>query len=273
VQGTGPLAAQFSTKQPHQALRHQAFFFHLRPRDMATNTTAAGQFRIRSARSSEDSSDAHFIVAAWHPTLPFLASIGAGEMWGEVPFSEREGFIEEIKDIIAKAEEDEESDHRRLLIAELCEADSSATNVAAAMIRDELPYYLKEREELRGEIENAGSSILFIEVLVADHRNKPGFKGAGAALGEAIQRRAMERGKERVYVDVWAGNGRKLNKYYETLGFTMASVFSLTRKNGTRWVGTLYWMDLREEGAVGDGKGRGGNLLEPEEKSESTATN
>jgi len=45
-------------------------------------------FHVRLA--SSDGDDAEFILAAWDSTLPYLASIGAGEMWGDQPFhSER----------------------------------------------------------------------------------------------------------------------------------------------------------------------------------------
>jgi len=50
-------------------------------------------FNIRDASVAFDDSD--FIVEAFDSTLPFLASIGSGEMWGSILFSERPGFIED----------------------------------------------------------------------------------------------------------------------------------------------------------------------------------
>ena len=129
------------------------------------------------------------------------------------------------------------------------------------MIQDALPFYLLEREELKGEIEKA-KSFLFIEVLISDHRMKPRYRGAGAALIKAIKSRALEKGKDALYVDVYAGNERKLNRYvciyeqqewyrsthkiryYENLGFRNVGDFSLKRRNGTTWLGTLYCIDL-----------------------------
>ena len=169
-------------------------------------------FRVRSASSAKD--DSQFILAAWDSTLPYLASIGAGEMWGDEPFSQREGQQQEITDVIRESEEDDRNGSRRFLVAEIeTEADVTVktTQVGAAMIRDALPYYLIQRPELKSEIEKA-HSFLFIEVLISDHRPQQRYKGAGAALVEAIKRRALDAGKDAVYVDAWAGNGRKLNR-------------------------------------------------------------
>ncbi|KAI0182899.1 GNAT family protein [Xylaria flabelliformis] len=171
------------------------------------------EIHVRSA--SLGGGDIEFILAAWDSTLPFLASIGAGEMWGDEPFSQREGQQQEITEIIRQSEEDPQNDFRRLLVAEVnapAEGTAKTVPVGAAIVRDALPYYLLERPELKGEIEKA-DSLLFIEVLITDHRAHRRHQGAGAALVEAIKRRTRSSGKSAVYVDAWAGNGRKLNNY------------------------------------------------------------
>ncbi|KAI1160182.1 acetyltransferase [Nemania serpens] len=170
------------------------------------------EIHVRSA--SLGGGDLEFVLAAWDSTLPFLASIGAGEMWGDEPFSQREGQRQEIMEIIQQTEEDPQNDTRRLLVAEAhtpAEGTAKTALVGAAMVRDALPSYLLERPEVKSEIEK-GDSLLFIEVLVTDHRAHCRHRGAGAALVEAIKRRALSGGKSAVYVDAWAGNGRKLNK-------------------------------------------------------------
>ena len=181
-------------------------------------TDNTNQFRVRSASSTKD--DTQFILAAWDSALPYLASIGAGEMWGDRPFSEREGQQQEIIDIIRESEQDDRNDSRRFLVAEVETPAGGTTNVVqvgAAMIRDALPYYLLQRPELNNEIEKA-HSLLFIEALISDHRPQHRHKGAGAALVEAIKRRALEAGKDAVYVDAWAGNDRKLNRQVSIFG-------------------------------------------------------
>jgi hypothetical protein len=172
----------------------------------------ADRFQIRSANSAGN--DVDFIVAAWDSTLPYLASIGAGEMWGDQPFSQREGFRDDITEIIKKSEKDDQNDSKRLLVAHLRYSDHNAdeySRVGVAMIRDALPYYIVERPELVSE-SNKTESLLFIEVLFSDHRSQPRHRGAGVALIEAIKGRALARGRYVVYVDAWAGNVRRLNK-------------------------------------------------------------
>ncbi|KAI0970596.1 hypothetical protein F4678DRAFT_113800 [Xylaria arbuscula] len=196
--------------------------------------------------------DTDFILAAWDSTLPFLASIGAGEMWGDEPFSLREGQKQETIEIIRRSEGDPQDDSRRLLVAEVTattDGIAGAAPVGAAIIRDVMPYYLLERPELKGEVDKA-DSLLFIEVLITDHRVDRQHRGAGAALVEAIKRRAIWKGKSAVYVDAWAGNGRKLNKYYESLGFENVGDYSLTRRNGSIWPGTLYRFGLEAVNTV-----------------------
>lgn len=173
---------------------------------MSVNTR---QFHIRNASSGNN--DAQFIIAAWDSTLPYLASIGASEMWGSQPFSQREGSQQEITDIILKSEEDHKNDTRRLLVAEIETPTDEVVQVGAAIIRDALPDYLIQCPQLK-LVTDKMSSLLYIEVLISDHRFQQRYRGAGAGLIEAIKRRAQEGGKDAVYVDVWAGNERKLNR-------------------------------------------------------------
>ncbi|KAI1737557.1 hypothetical protein F4680DRAFT_207568 [Xylaria scruposa] len=210
----------------------------------------SAEIHVRSASLGEG--DTEFMLAAWDSTLPFLASIGAGEMWGDEPFSQREGQQQEIIDTIRQSEKDPQNDSRRLLVAEVNSPAEGTVLVGAAIVRDALPYYLLERPELKGEIEKA-DSLLFIEVLITDHRARRRHRGAGAALVEAIKRRARSSGKSAVYVDAWAGNGRKLNKYYENLGFKNVGDWSLIRRNGSIWPGTLYCSKLQSADTAAQG--------------------
>jgi hypothetical protein len=74
------------------------------------------RFHVRSA--SPDGDDAEFILAAWDSTLPFLASIGAGEMWGDQLFSQRAGQKQEVIDLI-KGTSKELDGGRQFWIAEV----------------------------------------------------------------------------------------------------------------------------------------------------------
>ncbi|KAF2766847.1 GNAT family protein [Teratosphaeria nubilosa] len=169
-------------------------------------------FHVRDASSA--ACDIEFIISAWDSTLPFLQSIGAGEMWSNQPFSQREGFTEDIADLVRKSEADPKSYSRRVLIAEAYAMEDEVTDrkpVGAVMLRDALPRYLTESADLKGEVVEA-ESFLFIEVLFVDHRDPRRSKGAGAALVRGVEARARDLGKTAVFVDSWAGNGRKLNR-------------------------------------------------------------
>ena len=163
---------------------------------------------IRTASSA--GGGAGFILAAWDSTLPFLASMGAGEMWGDQPFSQREGQEQEIIEIIRRSEENEVEDSRRFFVAELHRPDE-VVKVGAAMIRDTLPTYLTEHIDLRNRLATT-KSFLYLEVLVANYLPQQRYKGVGKALIDALKQRAHSRGKDAVYVDVWAKNDRKLNR-------------------------------------------------------------
>lgn len=162
------------------------------------------QLHVRNAISTEN--DVDFILAAWDSTLPFLASIGARQMWGDEPFSKRQGQREEIIDIIQRSEENEDDDSRRFLIIEL-RLPNKVIKAGAAIIRDSLPSYLVDRiDHLINE-----QSLLYLEVLIADQRHHQRCRGIGRALVSDLKRRARERGKQALYVDFWAGNEQKLN--------------------------------------------------------------
>jgi GNAT superfamily N-acetyltransferase len=158
--------------------------------------------------ASLDGDDAEFILAAWDSTLPFLASIGAGEMWGNQPFSQREGQRQEIIDIINGTTKEVDGG-RQFWIAEIHGAEE-VVRVAVAMTREVLPGYLTKHVDMGSHIE-ANKTLLYLEVLIADQRLNKRHRGAGRALIEALEQRARLDGKYGPYVDVWAGNDRRLN--------------------------------------------------------------
>jgi GNAT superfamily N-acetyltransferase len=160
-------------------------------------------FHIRPA--SLDSDDTDFILAAWDSTLPFLNSIGAGEMWGSQPFSQREGQRQEIFDIITGTAKEHDGG-RQLWIVET----QGAVKVGAAMMRDILPEYLSKHVDLEKHID-ASKKLLYLEVLITDHRHNKQNRGAGKALIEALKQHARSDGRNVMYVDVWAGNNKRLN--------------------------------------------------------------
>jgi len=164
-------------------------------------------FHVRLA--SSDGDDAEFILAAWDSTLPFLASIGAGEMWGDQPFSQRAGQRQEVIDVINGTTKEIDGG-RQFWIAEVHRAEG-IVKVGAAMTREVLPGYLVEHVDT-GSHGDANKALLYLEVLIADHRSDKRYRGVGGALIEALRQRAQSSGRDILYVDVWAGNNRKLNR-------------------------------------------------------------
>lgn len=167
---------------------------------------ANSQLHVRTANLDGD--DVEFILAAWDSTLPFLASIGAGEMWGNQPLSARAGQRQEVIDII-KGTTKELHGSRDFLIAETRRSEG-IVQLGAAMTRQRLPDYLNQHVDIRSHID-ANKALIYLEVLVADQRPNRRYKGAGQALVEAFKQRARLDGKDILYVDVWAGNNRRLN--------------------------------------------------------------
>ncbi|THX52328.1 hypothetical protein D6D06_06806 [Aureobasidium pullulans] len=186
---------------------------------------ANSQLHVRTANLDGD--DVEFILAAWDSTLPFLASIGAGEMWGNQPLSARAGQRQEVIDII-KGTTKELHGSRDFLIAETRRSEG-IVQLGAAMTRQRLPDYLNQHVDIRSHID-ANKALIYLEVLVADQRPNRRYKGAGQALVEALKQRARLDGKDILY--------------YEGIGFTKVVEFQLERGDRSFWPGTLYCADL-----------------------------
>lgn len=217
------------------------------------------KFNVRFASSVGD--DAKFINEAFDSTIPWLKERGAGGMWGDEPFTSKEGFTDETIESIRKSEEP--GDPSKVLIAEHVEGDS-ITRVGMATITTTLPKYLTDRDNLREELTRTGPSFVFVEVIISDFNTGDKHKGAGVALVDAIRDYAKQKNKTVVYLDAWMGNDGKLGKsvtstddfnyiaalannvcrYYENIGFKDSGKFSFPRKSGALWEATLFRLDL-----------------------------
>ena len=175
-------------------------------------------------------------------------------MSGNEPFSQREGQREDVDKIIRKSELSLENDERTFLaevhlgLGGAGAEKGGKVRVGAAIIQDRLPEYLAQHEDLKEKLANM-EEILYLEVLIAVQRQATKFRGAEATLVEGVKSRAKRKGKKAVYVDVWASNARRLNAYYERLGFGLVGDFGLKRRNGSVWPGSLYLIEVRTMGA------------------------
>ncbi|KAF1731353.1 hypothetical protein CRV24_007537 [Beauveria bassiana] len=143
------------------------------------------KFYVRLA--SLEGHDAQFIIAAFDSTLPHLAAIGSAEMWGEQPFSEREGFAQETIESVEESEDPDNSAER--------------IRVGSATVReDSMPAYITEHEEMKLHVQEA-MNFLFLAVIIAEYRIDRLYKGVRTSLLEYIQRYGRERSKKTLYVD------------------------------------------------------------------------
>lgn len=222
------------------------------------------QFSIRDAGLAEG--DDSFIISVFDASLPYLESIGSLAQWGSTPFSQRPGWVEETQRQVRESKHSQISDTTdalRILIfeAELVEQAIAApdlkdmhsrvsddgrcfVSVGFAFVRGKwFPTYLPA-----ATIPQAGQfkleESLYVEVMVSDSRTKDLFRGVGAALLHEVRNYGRSRGKKVLYLDGWAGNERKLIRYYEQQGFHIIAEFSLPRPHKEPWVGDLMQLTI-----------------------------
>ncbi|KAI8946931.1 acetyltransferase [Xylaria longipes] len=220
-------------------------------------------FHIRGLR--EGLEDGKFMIAAFDASLAQLASIGSGGQWGSEPLSERGGLDDRIK-IFEQAKRYQstgEGDSIRIFVieAEIESGDELPASVhvrtddagkkylvvGSVMLSEGLyPHYMRphfEKDSIKKELDGT-KDYIYVEALITDYRAGPWRKGAGAALLEHSKQFCQERGKRMLYLDAYAGNGRKLIKYYEGQGFYLIDDFENPTPNGSKWPGAFLRMDL-----------------------------
>ncbi|KAK2060334.1 acetyltransferase [Colletotrichum caudatum] len=236
------------------------------------------KLRIRGAGALPN--DDAYIVEAFDSTVPYLEAIGSGDMWGPRLFSEKEGFREEtaadvqaseryratgegeaLRIFIADAEVEPSSSSAATLPAQsgvddlgwraglrywTAEDGARMLQVGVAFVRDNwLPGHVKSQfhvDAIRAELEGR-EGFVYLDVLVTDFRTGGHRKGAGEALVKQARDYGLEKGAKTLYVDAWAGNGRKLVEFYGKLGFSIVADFEMKRANGSIWPGSLLRLD------------------------------
>ncbi|KAF3048474.1 hypothetical protein E8E11_008758 [Didymella keratinophila] len=228
------------------------------------------RFSIRDARLADES----FITTAFDASLPYLSSIGSKSQWGEMPFTQRPGWVEETGQQIRDSERNAEEDAREGLRIFVLDAEMRGEEMEEMEEMEIDKIEMKSLDRL-GEMEGrwrvpvgfafvrggwmprylpaatvarAGNTdledCLYVEVMVSDARVKDLVRGVGAALLDGVRKYGRKRGKKVIYMDGWAGNGGKLIRYYEEQGFEIVAEFSLPRKNKEPWVGSLMKIDI-----------------------------
>ncbi|KAI1742666.1 acetyltransferase [Xylaria scruposa] len=223
-------------------------------------------FHVRGLR--EGFEDGEFMIAAFDASLVQLASIGSGDQWGSEPLSER-GRLDERTKIFEQAQRYQstgEGDPIRIFVIE-AEIPSSVSAdelpasahtrtddagkkyliVGSVMLSEGIyPHYMRqqfEKDSIKKELDGT-KDYIYVEALITDYRAGPWRKGSGAALLEYSEQFCRERGKRILYLDAWAGNGRKLIKYYEGRGFSLIDDFDVSTPDGSKWPGAFLRKDL-----------------------------
>ncbi|PWY65993.1 hypothetical protein BO70DRAFT_374841 [Aspergillus heteromorphus CBS 117.55] len=236
-------------------------------------------FQIRDASTNTNPSDTPFIISTFDSSLTYLSSIGSIDQWGLTPFSERGDFPTETRKEIQQSETNQRtgsniSNGLRIFIVEreyththpeagdtpphlrLTADGKRVLPVGFAYVRENwVPGYVASQTQLAVPVpvpvpvpgtegEGEGEGFLYLEVIVTDTRVGELRRGAGAALIRGIREYGRERGMRALWVDSWAGNGRKLVRYYEEQGFEAVGDWSHERANKSPWLGTLMRMEI-----------------------------
>ncbi|KAB8255971.1 hypothetical protein BDV32DRAFT_106561 [Aspergillus pseudonomiae] len=225
------------------------------------------EFLVRDAGTVDG--DDQFVVAAFDAAIPYLTSIGSHEQWGTTPFSHREGWVDEtvqqIKDSKSSTPQSDANKNgvlRIFIVEKECHADDPESvdthpahyrvssdrrrylSVGFAFVRENwIPGYIESQKHLQVPDSERESNI-YLEVMVTDSRVGSLRRGAGSALIRGIRDYGHKTQKKAFWLDGWAGNDKKLIRYYEQQGFQVVGDFSLPRANTAPWVGTLMRMDI-----------------------------
>lgn len=265
-------------------------------------TPSTSPFHLRPAKPTPI--DHAFILSAFDSSLPFLASIGSLDQWGKTPFSQRGDFAEatlkelnyseefrltgtsgldsNLRMFIAERELHQQQQHDGgQLQAEFVRVTPDGRRflpVGVAYVRENwVPNYVKTQTHLpMPDVNDGGEGFLYLEVMVTDNREdrRELSRGAGAALIRGIREYGEAKGMRALWVDGWAGNGRKLirfvylyflylsfhhfvqfmrvggvnmgffERYYEQQGFRAVGEWSHMRTNNVPWLGTLMCMEI-----------------------------
>lgn len=182
-------------------------------------------FTVRFANPS----DIDFILAAFDSTLPFLQSLGNEGQWGTTPFSQQEGFIDEVHKEVARSENFHANGTRERFLALVAERELTADAeinpakqfirtgegirylaAGATYIRDDEapPYFATKVPTVDAELKAAKEQgYVYMDVLLGYQEAPAQYrKGAGVALLDRVKQYAKEKNKASIYLEIWVNN-------------------------------------------------------------------
>ncbi|CZT22924.1 uncharacterized protein RCC_08632 [Ramularia collo-cygni] len=196
---------------------------------------STSQLTIRPAALK--SSDHELLIDFKDSQLEWLSEVGSTEQWGTQPAREgNPSVLEKCRQWVEKSESHVPwgAEWCRAFVAET----STGTPVAGLVLDSKAPAYV--RAILPGQDEQ--DPFVYLAYLISNRNAGGEKKGAGAALINVAKEQTRKAGLNRICLDCFRGNGRKLVKYYESQGFVSIGDFSASVPDKDDWLGCVMEM-------------------------------
>lgn len=232
-------------------------YSHIPLRLHIRTTSAMPSFQIRAATLA--AGDDKRLVAFIDSQLPWLASQGSHDQWGEQEGAKDAEVLERYRETVRRSE----SSTDQSLGSNWCQASIAEADVPAGDLSAEQTCFMREAVDgescgvpvggmiLEGKpapyvssqllAQDDKAPFIYMKTLVSDRRLPSFSKGVGAALIAHARTVAAQLGVRRICCDCWRGNYRKLVNYYQRLGFEVLGDFE-DEEDG--WIGTVLEMRL-----------------------------
>ncbi|KAI0855392.1 hypothetical protein F4860DRAFT_496450 [Xylaria cubensis] len=198
------------------------------------SSTTAPPLKIRPATMA--ALDHELLVDFQESQISWLSTVGSGDQWGTKSIREvNPTASERARSWIEKSEQGAQwsSDWCRAFVAEA----SSGVPVAGLVLDSKAPAYvssvLPEQDE--------SDPFVYLAYLISNRHAGEERKGAAAALLDLAKDQVRDMGLNRICLDCWRGNDRKLVRYYESQGFRLLEDFTAGKND---WPGCVLEMRL-----------------------------
>ncbi|KAH6892877.1 hypothetical protein B0T10DRAFT_558882 [Thelonectria olida] len=182
-------------------------------------------------------SDHELFVDFVDSQISWLSTVGSGDQWGTKSIREANpAASERTRSWIERSGQNAQwgSDWCRAFVAEA----SSGVPVAGIVLDSKAPAYvhsvLPEQDE--------SDPFVYLAYLMSNRYAGEERKGAAAALIAFAKDQVHSVGLNRICLDCWRGNDRKLVRYYESQGFKSLEDFTVAEKDD--WPGCVLEMRL-----------------------------
>ncbi|OBT71904.1 hypothetical protein VF21_09199 [Pseudogymnoascus sp. 05NY08] len=199
-----------------------------------SSTTPPSSLTIRPATIA--ASDHDLLVDFQESQIAWLSTVGSADQWGTASVREANpGVTAKARSWIERSEQNASwgSEWCRASIAE----SSTGVPVAGLVLDSKAPAYvssvLPEQDE--------EDPFVYLAYLISNRDAGEERKGAAAALIGFAKEQVRSAGVNRICLDCFRGNDRKLVRYYESQGFKVLEDFTAGEKE---WQGCVLEMRL-----------------------------